>query len=330
MSSISVSKMKIYKDCKLQFKYKYIDKWTPAEEKKEDVTAKGLVLHQCFENILKYENYKDGQPGLPYRQISEKEVLKIFKKAMEDNQLSVQAAKDYKLKDGLVRWLDFKHNYLDKRNNLCFSEKEYKRNLFEVLDPEDEEKAKKAAEERAKNKLEKEKCSTTAILDLLENNGDGTYTIYDYKTPSKANNSNHKLQLCVYAYMMAVELGLIEFGSEDYQTVADKFTLYIFYPLLEDERKDYKPFLKKLKFEAEDVKKAIESLKESELGIREYNFKASASILMPTTLKYCCDWCEYAGSKRQEINGEIFEGCPLTVWAQIECKHTYKRPEKHY
>lgn len=323
MSNISVSKMKIFKDCKLEFKYKYIDKWVPTDDKKEDVTAKGLVMHQCFEDILKYENYVPGwdevkfentlvpcrDKSIPKKIIPEEEVLKILKTAMEKNKLSVQVAKEYRLKLGLKRWLSFKHDYLDKRNSILYAEKEHKLTLFKRADGEE--------------------VVTTAILDLLEELEDGNYCIYDYKTPQKANNSNYKAQLLVYTYVQATALGLI--GSDiDFacKTIADKFKIYVFYPLLEGLEEDYTNSLKQVKFKAEDVKKAIDELKETDANIGEFDFSQNAVQLQPTTPKFTCDWCEYCGSKRQTINGETFEGCPITDFAGCICKHEFKRPEK--
>lgn len=292
--------MKLFKDCKLAFKYKYIDKYVPIDTKKDDVTAKGLVLHQCFENILKKENYVEDTPGLAHTVATESEVLDILKTAMEENELSIQAAVDYRIKLGLKRWLDFKHNYLDPRGHVLYAEKEHRRVIFGDT-------------------------MTTAILDLLEDNGDGTYRIYDYKTPAKANNSNYKSQLLIYAYVQAISLGLIQPDSTDYETVANKFSVFVFYPLIEGDYETYSDSLKQIKFKAEDVQKAVEELKQTDTDITTFNFNVSAHELSPITIKYTCNWCEYCGAKAQIIDGVVWSGCPITANIGCESKHQFKK-----
>lgn len=289
MNSISVSRAKQFHSCKLAYKYKYVDKWEPEVKAPADVTNKGLVMHETFEALTLYENYPEGseEPTKAYRQATTEVVMAAFKKAMEENKLPIEVAEKYNLKRGIKRWLSFKHDYLDKRNTILYSEKRYDREIFTGV-------------------------NTITILDLLEDKGDGNFVIYDYKTPQKANASSYKMQLMVYAYMMAIVKGLIEVGSTDYQTVADHFKCYIFFPLCDGDHEDYKDSLKECKFKAADVQKAIEDMQQTIVDVDAFDFTKSAEALQPAKPDFTCSWCDYCGSDKQ---ADGFEGCPITKFA---------------
>lgn len=289
MKSISISKAKTFKNCKLSFNYTYINKFKPVEEVHVDVTDKGLVLHQTFEGLLKYENYVGEEAKLPQRQADEKTVLDIFKKAMEDNKLSEQVATQFKLKRGLKRWLSFKHDFLDKNGHIMYAEKEYRQNLFG-------------------------ETSTVAILDLLEDLGDGNYIIYDYKTPKTANPNQYKEQLTLYAYMMAVAKGVIAPESGEYEKVKEHFKLYVFFPLVDVDSVDYKDCLKEVKFTAEDVRNTVEGLKNTCAEIDAFDWSKSAEALQPVKMDFKCNWCKFKGSKPQPEIG--FQGCPISCFCE--------------
>lgn len=313
MENISVSRAKQFKSCKLAYKYIYEDKFVPTIKAPADVTNKGLVMHETFEALTHYENYNEpvvdangkqnwGEPVKAYRQAPLPTIMSAFQHAMEENKLPIAVAEKYNLKRGLKRWLSFKHDYLDPRGTTLYAEKKYVLPIFG-------------------------NTKTTAILDLLEDMGDGTYVIYDYKTPSKANPSNYKFQLMVYAYLMATVKGLIQPDSTDYQTVAKHFKCYIFFPLCDGEHEDYKDSLKQLKFTAKDVEKAIEDLKADCASIDAFDFNKPAEALQPTTAstKGPCGWCDYCGAKPQPEIG--FEGCPITAFIGCMQKSTFMRPE---
>lgn len=298
MDSISVSRAKQFHNCKLAYKYKYVDKWEPEVKVPADVTNKGLVMHETFEALTHYENYNEpvvdadgkpdwGEPVKAYRQATLPIIMDAFRHAMEENKLPIEAAEKYNLKRGIKRWLSFKHDYLDPRGTILYAEKRYDREIFTGV-------------------------NTITILDLLEDKGDGNFVIYDYKTPQKANASNHSKQLMVYAYMMAIVKGLIEVGSTDYQTVADHFRCYIFFPLCDGDHEDYKDSLKECKFKAADVQKAIEDMQQTIVDVDAFDFTKSAEALQPTKPDFKCSWCDYCGSDKQ---ADGFEGCPITKFA---------------
>ena len=299
-TNISVSKKKCFEGCKLQFKYQYIDHIKPVEDVTPDVTQKGLVMHQTFEHLLQFENYEGDVAKLPYRQASMEEIMKIFQKAVEENHLTAEAAKKYKLKKGIKRWLSFKHDYMDKRGHIFYAEKKYEEYLFG-------------------------ETKTTAILDLVEDNGDGTYNIYDYKTPQKVNLKLYEEQLMTYAYMMAVVKGIIPLNSEDYDKVAEHFKLYVFFPLLDADHEDYGPSLKQVKFTGAKVKNTIEHLKEVCSQIDAFDFTKPAEALMPPKVEFTCNWCNFCGAKPNPGIG--FEGCPITSFAGFLQKTEFKKEE---
>ena len=182
MPKISVSKAKTFDNCKLQFKYIYVPghKFKPITPKPATDIVKGLVLHQTFESLLKYENYQNGLAGKCYRKADERVVLDALKNAMEENKLSIEDAVNYRIKLGVKRWLSFKKDYLDPRGNILNAEKEYNKDLFVDM-------------------------STTGILDLIEDEGNDHFVIYDYKTASKTGVSYYEKQLAIYAYMVALD-----------------------------------------------------------------------------------------------------------------------------
>ena len=306
--SISVSKSKTFHGCHLGFKYKYIDKFVMVDPVKDPVTTKGLVLHETFENILKHEDYINGAVATNLeilkenrKQADTKTIMGIFKQAMEDNNFGIEDAKNFRLKLGIKRWLSFKHDYLDKRNSILYAEKRYDEELLPGV-------------------------NMITILDLLEDNLDGTYTIYDYKTPQKSNVSNYKAQLITYAYQMACVKGIIKVGSEEYDKIAEKFKLYIFFPIAEGDYEDYGPSLKPVKFTTEDVKKVIEDMKQTCEDIDAFDFTKPAEVLQPAKMdNFTCRFCDYLGAGPQPEIG--FEGCPLSKFAGYKQKSLFKRPD---
>lgn len=291
MKSISISRVKCFDYCKLQYDYSYEDKFVPVEQKPIYVQAKGLVLHQTFENLLKYENYKEDIPSLPYRIASDEIVLDYFKKAMEENKLPIKEAQEYNLKLGLKRWLSFKHDYLDKNGHIMYSEKQYNENLFG-------------------------ETKTITILDLLEDCGNNNYIIYDYKTPQTVDVKRYKDQLVLYAYTMACVKGLINKESADYQSVVEHFKLRVFFPLMNGDHETFEKCLIDLPFKASDIEHIINKLKDTCSQIDAFDFNKPAEVLQLSNPGFQCKWCAYCGSKAQpdihSKNGKMFAGCPIT------------------
>lgn len=298
MKSISISRAKTFAACKLLYNYKYVNKFAPAEANTPAVTVKGLVLHETFESLLKYENYEDDVPKLPYRQASEDVVKSTFKEMQTNNKLTDAQVEEFHLEIGVKRWLDFKHRYLDKNGHIMYAEKEYNEKLFG-------------------------ETTTITILDLLEDCGDGNFIIYDYKTPKSVDVNRYKEQLVLYAYTMACVKGIIEPGSEEFEKVANHFKLYVFFPLVWDNNKapeeqplDYESCLKAVSFTAKDVENVIKHLKDTCDEIDAFDFSRPAEVLQPSKLSFQCSWCEYCGAAPQKelisANGRPFEGCPIT------------------
>lgn len=300
MKNISVSKIKSFKNCKLAYKYNYIDHFIPVEEQPAEVTSKGLCIHEIFDQLLKYENYKDDKSQLKYRDVNEKLVLDIFRQNMESNKLSIEQAERFQLKKGIKRWLSFKHDYLDKRNHILYAEQKYTLPIFEGTE-------------------------TTAILDLLEDNRNNTYNIYDYKTPRKINNSDYKYQLLIYVYLMSVVKNMTDINNPNYEEISKHFNIFIFYPLCEGDHETYEKSLKQIKYKSEDLKETIEDLKSICNYIDNFDFEQPAEVLQTTTVstRGPCSWCNYFGTKPQpEIN---FEGCPITHFMGILQKSLIKK-----
>lgn len=297
MKSISISRAKTWHYCHLQYDYLYVDKFIPVEQKPIYVQAKGLVLHQTFEKLLKYENYKDELPALPYRQADEKTVLAFFQEAMEENKLPLAEAKEYNLKKGLKRWLSFKHDYLDKNGHIMYAEKQYNENLFD-------------------------ETKTITILDLLEDCGAGKYIIYDYKTPQSVDVSRYKEQLVLYAYTMACVKGIIAPNSEEYEKVVNNFKLFVFFPLAKGESDTYQEFLQPLPFTIKDVEHVITFLKNTCSEIDAFDFTKPAEVLQLSNPGFQCKWCMFCGADAQnEIqskNGKVFAGCPITKFLGLK------------
>ncbi len=302
MKSISISRAKTWKTCKLQYKYTYETKFVPTEEKPIYVTAKGLALHETFEAILKYENYKDDVACLPYRQMSIDDATKILNEEILKQKLPPAEVENFNMDLGLMRWLSFKHDFLDKNGHTMYAEKRYEQVLFG-------------------------ETTTITILDLLEDCGDGNYIIYDYKTPKSIDVSRYKEQLVLYAYVMACIKGIIKPGSTNYEDVAKHFKLFVFFPLAEGGHVDYKGSLKPLKFTANDVQSVIEHLQQTCNEIDAFDFNKPAEVLQPVQLNYQCNWCTFCGSAPQPEIG--FQGCPLSKFCgKPATNESFKKVEK--
>lgn len=302
MKSVSISRIKNFKHCPLSYLYTYVDKFTPVERQPIWVQAKGLVLHQVFENLLKYENYDENDtPGLPYRTVDDQTTLKFFKQAMIENNLPVEKAVEFNLKLGLKRWLSFKHDYLDKTGHIFYAEKQYNEILFG-------------------------NTKTITILDLLEDCGNGNYIIYDYKTPKTINLESYKDQLVLYAYAIACSKGIIEAGSRDYAKVAERFKLFVFFPLATGNFEIYEKCLKELEFTAQDVERVMQDIIVSCGAIDNYDFTRPAEILQLSCPDFQCKWCAFYGAKPQpdlySKNGRAFEGCPITNFMGVPAQNS--------
>lgn len=295
--------MKTFKHCPLEYLYTYEEKFVPVEKQPIWVQSKGLVLHETFEALTLYENYPNptldeetglktyGEPVLAYRKADLTTVMNAFKTAMENNDFPIEKAEEYQLKLGLKRWLSFKHDYLDKRNHKLYAEKRYEEILFG-------------------------ETKTITILDLMEDCGDGNYIIYDYKTPKSIDLSRYKDQLLLYAYTMACVKGLIEAGSEDYETVVNHFKVFVFFPLVNLKTETYEKCLQELTFNAEDLEEVMKDVKKTCDIIDGFDFSKPAEVLQVNNPNFQCKWCSFCGSKPQpdtlSQKGRPFEGCPIT------------------
>ena len=370
MENISVSRMKTFHGCKLAYNYTYVDKFIKVDDTPADVTNKGLVMHETFEALTHYENYpkqapdyvKDekgnfvtdskgnkiedwGEPSLPYRVATQEVVRECFRKAMESNKLPTKCVEEFNLTLGVKRWLSFKHDYLDKRGNIIYAEKEYKEYLFG-------------------------KTKTTTILDLLEDTGDGNFVIYDYKTPQSIDMNRYKTQLLVYVYMMAIVKGLIKpveglakkpksntnkpmyepvgvstIGSatvgpqayveeeppvrDEFKQIVDHFKCFVFFPLCKGKHEDYKKSLVELEFTAKEIQDAVSELQTCAEEVDAFNFAKPAEALQPVKMDFTCKWCNYYGAEPQLDIG--FQGCPISYAAFSRnagyISPTYTRPE---
>lgn len=301
MKSISISRAKIWKECKLNYNYLYENKFTPKDKQPIFVTVKGTVLHETFEHLLKFENYVNENSQLPYRVVDWNYASSVLIDAIKRNQLPRKEVEEFNLPLGLKRWLSFKHDYLDKTGHVLYAEKQYNEVLFG-------------------------ETKTITILDLLEDCGDGTYNIYDYKTPKTTDTSRYKEQLTLYAYVMACVKGIIQPGSTEYEKVVQHFRLFIFFPLVEGDFETYQGCLKQCKFTAKDVQNVIEQLQKTCSEIDAFNFNVPAEVLQPVKLPFQCRWCDYYGAKPQmdihSEKGQPFYGCPITAFMNNTPRNT--------
>ena len=329
LKNTSVSRIKNFKNCPLAYLYTYVDKFAPVEKQPIWVQAKGLVLHEVFEILTIEENYigtgefntfeveKDFEEpcwwkyfggfvraGIAHapvieaaktvqRTVTTDQILEAFEQAMRKNDFPIEKAIEFDLKKGIRRWLSFKHDFLDNRKTQLFAEKRYEEILFG-------------------------ETKTITILDLLEDNGDGTYTIYDYKTPKSVDVSRYKEQLCVYAYTMACVKGLITPGSRNYEAVTKHFKLKVFFPLINLKTEKYDKCLAEVPFTAEDVEDVLESIIKTCDIIDGFDFSKPAEALQKSNPNFQCKWCAFCGSEPQpetvSKDGRAFEGCPITSY----------------
>lgn len=159
--NFSVSRIKCFNACPLQYKYKFVDGWKTSATKKSDDIQKGLALHETFEHFP--ETLEDA--------------MSLLHKNLEKYPVNHELYPLEVLEMGVKRYYHFWNNFVKP-----------------LLD--DGYKATKETWMRGTISGQ----PFIGALDLLLKKGDDTIII-DYKTASSVSASSYKEQLLVYTYL---------------------------------------------------------------------------------------------------------------------------------
>lgn len=159
--NFSVSRVKCFQTCPLQYKYKYVDCWKTSATKQSDDIQKGLALHETFEHFP--ETMEDA--------------IALLHKNLESYPVNHELYPLEVLETGVKRYFNFWNNFVKP-----------------LLD--DGYKAYKETWMRGTISNE----PFIGALDLLLKKDDDTIII-DYKTASSMNASLYKNQLLIYTYL---------------------------------------------------------------------------------------------------------------------------------
>jgi hypothetical protein len=143
-------------------------------------------------------------------------------------------------------------------------------------------------------------------LDMKLTGGEGDlHYIVDFKTGKTARTDSYHKQLLLYAYFLGLESGW------NYEQIADKTRLYIFFPLadlgktkakLPDDERALES-LKEVKFTADDLRGAIARATQSVEDAVNFDW-AKASNERDACITFACAWCPYQG-----IPKDLNESC---------------------
>lgn len=159
--NFSVSRVKCFQTCPLQYKYKYVEGWKTSATKQSDDIQKGLALHETFEHFP--ETMEDA--------------IALLHKNLESYPVNHELYPLEVLETGVKRYFNFWNNFVKP-----------------LLD--DGYKAYKETWMRGTISNE----PFIGALDLLLKKDDDTIII-DYKTASSMNASLYKNQLLIYTYL---------------------------------------------------------------------------------------------------------------------------------
>jgi CRISPR/Cas system-associated exonuclease Cas4 (RecB family) len=175
---LSVSKVKTFKDCKLKYKFSYIDR---LPSKDWEHTIFGKFLHKVLEDFEKaiIEGYSD----------SDNELMKACFNS-KDNEWRDKLSKDMKIEAHKIMC-----DYLNNRTSLI--------NLGELPKP--------ISTEKSFNILVDDFLLINGVIDLIQEDFDGVLHVADYKTTKDKRFLKKDLfQLQTYAYVMCLEYPELE------------------------------------------------------------------------------------------------------------------------
>ena len=288
LKSISMSRIHTFCDCKLKYKYTYIDHWAVPEDKEApvaDVTKKGLALHETFEAIIKNNLTKD----------------QSFDKLLENCKIQKidpeRIEKEFGLESGLNRWWQFKE-YID---SLGVAE----------LHPEME------YNEPISNGVITKICKS--YFDLLIKLKDGSWIIVDYKTPKSADVNNYAEQLMLYVFVLWNNLRRTKQETCELKEFVAKCKTAVFFPLARLAKKNEKlenRFVP-LDYDYPKMMSFLRGLFGNVNLMQTFDFDKNAFALSNNTkVGQGCTWCPYCGTTRDD-GEEGFEGCPVTAAIQF-------------
>ena len=160
--NFSVSRVKCFQSCPLQYKYKYVDGWKTSATKYSDDIQKGLALHETFEH---------------FPETTLEDASALLHKNLEKYPVNHELYPLEILETGVKRYYHFWNSFVKP-----------------LLD--DGYKATKETWMRGNISNQ----PFIGALDLLLKKGDDTIII-DYKTASSMSASSYKEQLLVYTYL---------------------------------------------------------------------------------------------------------------------------------
>lgn len=278
LSSVSISRIKKFKECKLAYKYNYISGFQPSKVSIADVTLKGLVLHEVMEKSIG-------------KNISDSMALNILSEVCNKKSVSQEKREEFNLDNGLANFLKFKkHIYGTYKIKEVLPEFKVKCNL---------------------NFLGIEK-QVISIFDLFLKLEDGSFIIVDYKTPKSIDMSLYSDQLCLYVYVLYKYLNT----KESLADFLKKVNTYIFFPMAIINKKKEDSIenrLIKLDITESMIYSLIRKISKTVKDILDFDFDKMAIILSSETeIGLSCSWCPYVATSQKDSDIKGYEGCPIS------------------
>lgn len=247
----SPTALNCYLTCPKRFLYKHILK-IEVKEQNWDVANYGTTIHATLEDVVKQAKQNKKYPLL-------EEMLDIFKNKIKNQTFETQTAREQYVKRGIERLRAFYPKLIQTRIE----------NLFELEYSFDY----KVGENFVKGKI-----------DRIENNNDGTFSLYDYKTGSAKPKSQIKDEGDYEGYLNQLRFYKLAFEAQNPNyKVSQAGLIFVeepdknFYVVLTDE--DNKNIEKKLTYACEQLTAMNFEKKQSEKSCKFCAFKQICNSL---------------------------------------------------
>ncbi len=241
----SPSAINLYRSCPRRYLYEDILKLTP-QDGNPNYLSYGSAVHKACEEAIKYLRDKKMPP-------EKTQFIKWFKDEL--SKLPLQSYNHREIFEGRGEAaLDKYYAQIANTTPTCLYETEYK---FEYT--------------------LKDGTKFKGIIDRLDKNQDGTYTIYDYKTGNNKNkeigmdkdHEDYYLQMALYKYFYECKTGN--------KVSVTKFI----YP------EDFESVNDGIEYTEDDIKMAVDTFKQAIADIKDHKFEPA------TDRKKACQYCLY-------------------------------------
>lgn len=274
----SVSKVDTFNNCKLRFKYQYIQKFARFPDEGNKWANRGLSFHETVEH---YETGKD-----------QNEMRTLLRENIDKFKVDIS---EFDVPSAFENFLVFWDYYVKPLEAKGFRvHKEYK--IFGDMEIND-------TQERF-----------MGIADLFVES-DNKNIIFDYKVKKAESPNGYKNQLLLYAYLLGVQKG---WNLRQIVNNTELFIFYSLMPFdKENPTEGMLKCMRRIVFDFDDMKKVIEGyFKKSVEEINDIKWETIDAF--DGTSSFACNFCPYQGAdadtsigfegcKRSILDGKIMD-----------------------